>query len=83
VCPLAWSDGLTALLAPHADPDAARAAAVFIDGVLLHALIYERPLDTATLTTALTALLDLKDEHPASGFTPGGMPNSENNILIE
>jgi TetR/AcrR family transcriptional regulator, regulator of biofilm formation and stress response len=61
----AWSDGLTGLLIPHADPHTARAAAVFIDGALLHALIHDQPLDTTTLTTALTALLASHEPTPA------------------
>jgi DNA-binding transcriptional regulator YbjK len=53
----AWIDGLTAILAARVSPDAARAAVVFIDGAVVHALIYDRPIDTATLRESLAALL--------------------------
>ncbi|GGM62256.1 DNA-binding transcriptional regulator [Thermopolyspora flexuosa] len=52
-----WSDGLTDLLTRHVGPASARAAAVFIDGALLHALIHDRPIDTATLRRSLSAIL--------------------------
>jgi DNA-binding transcriptional regulator YbjK len=52
-----WSDGLTELLAEHVDTTAARAAAVFIDGALLHALIHDRPIDGETLGRSLAAIL--------------------------
>lgn len=52
-----WSDGLTSLLAEHVDRRAARAAAVFIDGALLHALIYDRPIDPEALGHTLSAIL--------------------------
>lgn len=52
-----WSDGLTDLLAEHVDRRAARAAAVFIDGALLHALIHDRPIDQEALNTTLSAIL--------------------------
>jgi len=52
-----WGDGLTDLLAEHVDRRAARAAAVFIDGALLHALIYDRPIDQDALNATLSAIL--------------------------
>jgi DNA-binding transcriptional regulator YbjK len=52
-----WLDGLIAILAPRTGRNAARAAAVFIDGALLHALITGEPLSTDVLTDALNKLL--------------------------
>ncbi|MEV1249266.1 TetR family transcriptional regulator [Nonomuraea sp. NPDC049750] len=59
-----WFDGLTDLLAPRTGQATAQAIAAFIDGVLLHALIHDRPLDTSTLTTALSALIGTSDHAP-------------------
>ncbi|MEV6160150.1 TetR family transcriptional regulator [Nonomuraea sp. NPDC052129] len=59
-----WFDGLTDLLAPRTGQATAQAIAAFIDGVLLHALIHDQPLDTATLTTALSALIATGDHAP-------------------
>ncbi|GAA4440129.1 TetR/AcrR family transcriptional regulator [Phytohabitans houttuyneae] len=58
----AWGDGLARILAAHADPAAGRAVAVFLDGVLVHALVRDEPLDLPALTASLTKLL--------SGSTP-------------
>lgn len=52
-----WSDGLIEVLSAHARPDAARAAAAFLDGVFLHALIGDEALDQAALTRSLATLL--------------------------
>jgi len=52
-----WSDGLIAILEPRTGRGAAQAAAVFIDGALLHALITGEPLSTAALGQALAKLL--------------------------
>ncbi|MFF5265536.1 TetR/AcrR family transcriptional regulator [Actinomadura viridis] len=60
----AWTDGLVRVLAPRVGDRAAQAASAFIDGVLLQALINDRPLDTGILTEALTALLTALREPP-------------------
>ena len=52
-----WLDGLMAVLTPRTGPTGARAAAIFIDGALLHALITGEPLNTDVLTDALGKLL--------------------------
>lgn len=52
-----WSDELVSIFAPVHGDDRARAAAVFIDGVLWHAQIHERPLDQHLIETALTGIL--------------------------
>jgi TetR/AcrR family transcriptional regulator, regulator of biofilm formation and stress response len=57
-----WSDGLTEILTAYTDRDAAQAAAAFVDGTLLHALIQDDPIDTSTLSRALATLLNI-DAH--------------------
>jgi TetR/AcrR family transcriptional regulator, regulator of biofilm formation and stress response len=52
-----WLDGLIALLEPHTGRNAAQAAAIFIDGALLHALITGEPLGADVLADALRKLL--------------------------
>ncbi|AGB22520.1 hypothetical protein Mycsm_02165 [Mycobacterium sp. JS623] len=52
-----WLDGLIAILEPRTGHDAAQAAAIFIDGALLHALITGEPLGADVLTHALRRLL--------------------------
>jgi DNA-binding transcriptional regulator YbjK len=52
-----WLDGLIAILEPRTSPNAAQAAAIFIDGALLHALITGEPLSADVLTDALGKLL--------------------------
>ncbi|MFC0526212.1 TetR/AcrR family transcriptional regulator [Phytohabitans kaempferiae] len=54
---LAWADGLTRVLGAHAPPAAARAAATFLDGVLVQALVRDEPLDLPALEASLTKLL--------------------------
>lgn len=52
-----WSDEVVAVLAPVHGEGPARAAAVFIDGVLWHAQIHETPLDESLIREALTGIL--------------------------
>lgn len=52
-----WSDELVTIFAPVHGDDRARAAAVFIDGVLWHAQIHDRPLDQHLIEMALTGIL--------------------------
>jgi TetR/AcrR family transcriptional regulator, regulator of biofilm formation and stress response len=52
-----WFDGLIKILEPRTGHSAAQAAAIFIDGALLHALITGEPLRTAALTESLAKLL--------------------------
>jgi DNA-binding transcriptional regulator YbjK len=52
-----WFDGLISILEPHTGRTAAQAAAIFIDGALLHALITGDPLSTAALGEALGKIL--------------------------
>ena len=51
-----WTDEFVGILAPVHGHDRAQAAAVFIDGVLWHAQIHERPLDQHFIANALTAI---------------------------
>jgi len=53
----AWGDGLVRILSAHADPAAARATAVFLDGALVYALVRDEPLDLSALRVTLTRLL--------------------------
>ncbi|MGV2984865.1 TetR/AcrR family transcriptional regulator [Microbacterium sp. AGC85] len=64
-----WTDELVGILAPVHGPDSARAAAVFIDGILWHAQIHERPLDQQLIETALAGILGTA-ETPASLSPP-------------
>lgn len=52
-----WSDQVAGFLAPVHGTDRARAAAVFIDGVLWHAQIHDEPLDEQLLRDALAGIL--------------------------
>jgi len=52
-----WSDEVVGFIAPVHGTDRARAAAVFIDGVLWHAQINENPLDQRVIRDALTGIL--------------------------
>jgi DNA-binding transcriptional regulator YbjK len=52
-----WLDGLIAILEPRTGRSAAQAAAIFIDGALLHALITGEPLSADLLDDALGKLL--------------------------
>ncbi|MDQ7905424.1 TetR family transcriptional regulator [Phytohabitans sp. ZYX-F-186] len=52
-----WGDGLVRILAAHAEPAGARAAAALLDGVLVHALVRDEPLDLPALRASLTKLL--------------------------
>src|SRR6218665_1726101 len=52
-----WSDALVGFMAPVHGDDRARAAAVFIDGVLWHARIHDEPLEESLIRDALTRLL--------------------------
>lgn len=56
-----WSDELIGVLAPTYGPIRARAAAVFIDGLLWHTQIHVQPLARAELHHALAALLEGRD----------------------
>lgn len=51
-----WFDGLTSLLGEHVPPATAKAAALLLDGAIVHALSNEEPLDAPTLTLALRSL---------------------------
>lgn len=61
-----WFDGLVEILTPHIGTTAARAIAMYLDGVLLHALSSDSTINTTALTTPLAALAALGDK-PADG----------------
>lgn len=52
-----WSDEVVGFLSPVHGRDRARAAAVFIDGVLWHAQIHDEPLDEELIRDALAGIL--------------------------
>lgn len=52
-----WSDEVVGFIAPVHGTDRARAAAVFIDGVLWHAQIHDEPLDEELIRDALAGIL--------------------------
>lgn len=53
-----WSDGLADLLTAYAtDSAAARDAAAFVDGVVMHALIRDEPVDPTRLARVIAVLL--------------------------
>ncbi|GGS57196.1 MULTISPECIES: TetR/AcrR family transcriptional regulator [Actinokineospora] len=56
---IAWSDGTTAALSPRVGPAAARAVTVFLDGVMLDALVRDAPVDADFLARAVAALMGL------------------------
>ncbi|WP_426185618.1 TetR/AcrR family transcriptional regulator [Microbacterium sp. TWP3-1-2b2] len=64
-----WTDELVGILAPVHGSASARAAVVFIDGVLWHAQIHERPLDQHLIESALAGILGTA-EAPASSSPP-------------
>lgn len=52
-----WSAEIVGVIAPVHGTDRATAAAVFIDGVLWHAQIHDRPLERRLIEDALTGIL--------------------------
>lgn len=52
-----WSDEIVGFMSPVHGVDRARAAAVFIDGVLWHAQIHDEPLDEELIRDALAGIL--------------------------
>lgn len=52
-----WSDEIVGFISPVHGEDRARAAAVFIDGVLWHAQIHDEPLDEELIRDALAGIL--------------------------
>ncbi|WP_232304679.1 TetR/AcrR family transcriptional regulator [Microbacterium sp. XT11] len=52
-----WSDEVVGFIAPVHGTDRARAAAVFIDGVLWHAQIHDEPLEERLIHDALAGIL--------------------------
>ncbi|WP_312169943.1 TetR family transcriptional regulator [Microbacterium sp.] len=52
-----WSDEVVGFIAPVHGVDRARAAAVFIDGVLWHSQIHDEPLDEELIRDALAGIL--------------------------
>ncbi|ONI89345.1 TetR family transcriptional regulator [Actinosynnema sp. ALI-1.44] len=58
-----WADNMAELLSAWTSPINARLVAAFVDGVGVHALLHDEPLDRAALSRAITALMRL----PAAG----------------
>lgn len=52
-----WSDEVVGFMSPVHGVDRARAAAVFIDGVLWHSQIHDEPLDEELIRDALAGIL--------------------------
>ncbi|MGW5051254.1 TetR/AcrR family transcriptional regulator [Actinokineospora sp. NPDC004072] len=63
----AWSEGTVAALAPRIGPDAARAVAVFLDGVVLDALVRGAPADRDLIARAVSALLAISPTSAPAG----------------
>ncbi|MBO0980933.1 TetR/AcrR family transcriptional regulator [Microbacterium sp. SD291] len=61
-----WSDEVVGFIAPVHGRDRARAAAVFIDGVLWHAQIHDEPLAESLIRDALTGILTPESAPAAS-----------------
>lgn len=55
-----WSEGVVAILDQYTSHQAALATTIFLDGVLLHALLNEQTIDPATMTMSLRLLLHLE-----------------------
>ncbi|ASO20606.1 DNA-binding transcriptional regulator YbjK [Actinoalloteichus hoggarensis] len=53
-----WVAGLTEILSAYTSSEAAKAVAVYLDGVFLHALLDDRPVEAAPLRLAVTALMN-------------------------
>ncbi|GLU49985.1 TetR/AcrR family transcriptional regulator [Nocardiopsis ansamitocini] len=52
-----WIRRITEILSEYTAPEAAQATAVYLDGVILHALLHDRPIDEAALRMAIAALM--------------------------
>ncbi|MFF0572426.1 TetR/AcrR family transcriptional regulator [Streptosporangium saharense] len=52
-----WSDGLAEVLSAHTDMETARALSLFADGVSVHAILHDEPVDAAFVTEMATRLL--------------------------
>lgn len=61
-----WSDEVVGFIAPVHGVDRARAAAVFIDGVLWHAQIHDEPLDEELIRDALAGILTPRQASPSA-----------------
>lgn len=57
-----WVQGMTEILSTHTSLRAARAAAVYMDGAILYALLNDTPLDQEELSAAVTALMGIDSE---------------------
>lgn len=61
-----WSEEVVGFIAPVHGPERARAAAVFIDGVLWHAQIHDEPLDEELIRDALAGILLPRQASPTA-----------------
>ncbi|MEV6689915.1 hypothetical protein AB0M35_00355 [Micromonospora sp. NPDC051196] len=52
-----WVKGITEILSAYAAPEAAQATALYLDGVILHTLLHDRPIDEPALRMAIAALM--------------------------
>ncbi|GED99224.1 TetR/AcrR family transcriptional regulator [Gordonia crocea] len=52
-----WFDGLVAILAEFTDDETARLMSVFVDGVTLHASLYDEPLELSAIERITRLLL--------------------------
>lgn len=66
-----WSEEVVGFIAPVHGTDRARAAAVFIDGLLWHAQIHREPLDLPIIEASLAAIFGIPDNAVASTSTTG------------
>ncbi|MFK0402338.1 TetR/AcrR family transcriptional regulator [Microbacterium sp. NPDC090225] len=77
-----WSDQVVEFIAPVHGPDRARAAAVFIDGILWHAQISDDPLEESLIRDGLAGILtphtasDSSEPYTAPAASPAPAPTA-------
>ncbi|MFD7511289.1 TetR/AcrR family transcriptional regulator [Streptomyces sp. NPDC059853] len=57
-----WAEGMAEILSDYTSPAAAKAIAIYMDGVVLHTLLTEQPIDEAELRRAIAALMNASPE---------------------
>lgn len=57
-----WAQGMTEVLSGYTSPAAAKAVAIYMDGVILHTLLTEQPVDEAELRMTIAALMSASPE---------------------
>lgn len=70
-----WSDQVVEFIAPAHGPDRAKAAAVFIDGVLWHAQISDDPLEERLIRDGLAGILTPGSTAPPASASAPAAPS--------